>query len=473
MTNFIKEAVTKIKEHTRERGAVDLGKGPVLSSLVRLAVPSIAMVLFHTLFNLVDTVFISWLGESYMVAISYTFPVQIGVWAVYEGVGNGVTALVGRKLGEGNQKEAQRIAESGLIFSYLLCLLWLPFIFEPASNAFFRMLGATDPVTLHQAYLYNLWIPPTLLTISYTYMGNSLFRCQGNTIIPLKYFIIANGLNLVLDPIFIFTFGWGMTGAAFATFIGRVAGLFYIMKKLRDSSALKLPVIAPPRLWMARYWMGITKIGLPVTLATGSVACGMGTVNKILSSTYGNAAVAGWMIELRVEDISFNSMMGINDALVPFLAYNYGSRNLSRMKAGIIAAVKISACITIPLGLALMIWPWPAVALFRPTAHTADIAVQSLRITIAAYPLVIYNIFYNALFVATGYSAFGLIVQICRSLIFRISAIWLLAGLVSIQWIWLFQPISFVGGTLVTWLFAHYLMKKLERDMGGVMLKTK
>ncbi len=456
-----------VRDVIKHRGPVDMGSGPVLPALVRLSLPSIAMVLFHSLFNLVDTVFISWLGESYMVAISYTFPVQIGVWAVYEGVGNGVTALISRRLGEGRHEDAQRIGEAGLALSYMLCLLWVPFLFEPASNAFFRMLGASDPVTLHQAYLYNVWILPILLAVSYCYMGNSLFRCQGNTVTPLKYFLIANGLNLVLDPIFIFVFGWNMTGAAFATFLGRAAGVVYIMRKLHGTSSLKLPLFIRPRADMARDWLGILKIGLPVTLSTGSVALGMGTVNKILSARYGTAAVAGWMIELRVEDISFNSLMGVSDALVPFLAFNYGRGSLTRMKEGLVAALKICCCITVPLALFLVVWPWPAIALFRPEPATAEIAVQSLRITIAGYPLVVYNILYNALFVATGHSTYGLIVQISRSLIFRISCIWVLAGLVTVQWIWLFQPLATAGGTAVTWVFACMMMKKLRRDMEG------
>ena len=96
------------------KGEPDLGRGPVLATLTKIALPSIAMVLFHTSFNLVDTIFISWLGESSMVAVSYTFPVQIGVFAILEGVGNGITALVGRRLGEGNLGEARRTAVAGM-----------------------------------------------------------------------------------------------------------------------------------------------------------------------------------------------------------------------------------------------------------------------------------------------------------------------------------------------------------------------
>lgn len=459
---LIKKARRILKLH----GAVDLGSGPVLSSLIRLSIPSIAMVLFNTLFNLVDTIFISWLGESHMVAISYTFPVQIGVFAILEGVGNGVTALVGRRLGEGNMELARKTATAGLAFAYVLCLIWLPFLFPGPSNAFFRMLGATDQTTLRQAWLYNMWIPPMLVFISFSYVVNSIFRCQGNTMVPLYFFVIANCINFVLDPIFIFAFGLGMTGAAAATFTGRFVGIFYLIKKLRDSSEIKLPFFTRPRWGMLRIWGGITAIGLPVTLTTGSVALGMGSVNRILSATYGNIAVAGWMISMRIEDLAFNTLMGINNALVPFLAFNYGRRSVERMKRGIRSAFIISTVITVTIGLLIAIYPYPLINLFRPSGNVSDVAIQSIRLTIAGYPAVIYSVIYNSLFIATGYSAYGLVIQICRSMLLRIPAAWFLAQSVSLSWIWLFQPISFVGAAALTWLFSWILLKKLRRDLG-------
>ena len=332
--------VEKAKSILFHRGPVDLGDGHVLSSLARLSVPSIGMVLFQTLFNLVDTIFISWLGESHMVAISYTFPVQIGVFALLEGVGNGVTALVGRRLGENDVEAARRTARCGLVFAYVLSLVWLPFLFPGPSNAFFRMLGASDPETLRQAWLYNMWIPPMTVVIAFTYIVNSIFRCQGDTMTPLRFFLVANSLNFVLDPLFIFVFGWGMTGAAAATFIGRAAGAVYLIRKMRRDSAIQIPLLVMPRREMFPIWRAVAAIGLPVTLSTGSVALGMGSVNRVLTEAYGNVAIAGWMISLRVEDIAFGTLMGVSNALVPFIAFNYGRRSFVRIKEGIRAARK-------------------------------------------------------------------------------------------------------------------------------------
>ncbi|OUO94079.1 MATE family efflux transporter [Cloacibacillus sp. An23] len=449
------------------RGPVDLGGGHVLQSLARLSVPSIGMVLFQTLFNLVDTIFISWLGESHMVAISYTFPVQIGVFALLEGVGNGVTALVGRRLGESDIELARKTARFGLAFSYVLSLVWLPFLFPGPSNAFFSMLGASDPETLRQAWLYNMWIPPMTFVISFTYIVNSIFRCQGDTMTPLRFFVVANGLNFVLDPLFIFVFGWGMTGAAAATFIGRVAGAVYLIKKMRRGSAIQIPLFVRPRREMLPVWRAVAAIGLPVTLSTGSVALGMGSVNRVLTEAYGNVAIAGWMISLRIEDLAFGTLMGVSNALVPFIAFNYGRRSFARIKEGIRAAFVICCCVTLTICFLLALYPWPAIGLFRPSPDVAHAAVRSLRITMAGYPFAMYGMIYNALFIAAGSSVYGFIVQMGRCMFFRLPMAWFLAATVSMSWVWLFQPLSFLCAAVMTFAFAATLMKKLKKELAG------
>ncbi len=457
----------KAKAILFHKGPVDLGEGRVLPALARLSAPSIGMVLFQTLFNLVDTIFISWLGESSMVAISYTFPVQIGVFALLEGVGNGITALVGRRLGENDIESARRTARFGLAFSYVLSLIWLPFLFPGPSNAFFRMLGASDPETLRQAWLYNMWIPPMAFITSYTYVVNSVFRCQGDTMTALRFFVIANGLNFVLDPLFIFTFGWGMTGAASATFIGRAVGAGYLVRKMRAASAIQLPLSVMPRRSMLPVWGSITAIGLPITLSTGSVALGMGSVNRVLTEAYGNTAIAGWMISLRIEDLAFGTLMGISNALVPFIAFNYGRRSFARIKEGIKAAFVISACVTLTLCLLLAVCPWPAISLFRPSPEVAHAAVRSLRITIAGYPFAVYSVIYNALFITVGSSLYGFIVQISRCIAFRLPMAWFLAATVSMGWVWIFQPLSFLCAAVLTWVFSGRLIRRLRGELEG------
>lgn len=444
-----------------------MGNGPVLRSLLFLSIPAIAMAISNTLCHLVDTIFVSWLGEKQILAISFTFPVQIGIFAVLEGVGNGVTSLVARRLGARRLNDARNIAIAGIGFAYTLSLLWFPLMLPAVSNAFFSSLGAKDGDVLRYIWLYNVWVPPTIIVISHAFLANCMFRCQGNTIVPLVYMLITNLTNLVLDPIFIFSFGWGITGAAAATFLSRIAGGAYIISKLRTDSDIRIPLKPHIKLRMLKTWGKIFGIGLPVTLSTGSIALGMGTVNKILSASYGSQAVAGWMIGIRVEDLATNTIMGIQNALVPFLGFNYGKRDFSRMKNGIISAFKIAAAITGGLGFLIFCFPHPAIALFRPSAQIAAIAAQSVRISLLGFPALIFTSVMNSLFTAVGVTIYGMLVQIMRSMVFRIFAVSFLAGRVSEHYIWIFQPVSFTGGAFVALFFACVLIRRLKIEMGG------
>lgn len=135
------------------------------------------------------------------------------------------------------------------------------------------------------------------------------------------------------------------------------------------------------------------------------------------------------------------------------------------MKKGIRSAFIISTVITGGLGLIVALFPFPVIQFFRPTEDIARIAAQAIRITISGYPMVIYSVIYNALFVATGFSTFGLITQIFRSLIVRVPAAHFLSKILSLDNIWWFQPISFFGAALMTGLFSWILLRKLKRDM--------
>ena len=246
--------------------------------------------------------------------------------------------------------------------------------------------------------------------------------------------------------------------------IGRILGVLFLIEKLREHSALKVSFIPNIKSFMLPYWKKIIKVGLPVTITTGSVALGMGSVNRIITGTFGPQAVAAWMLGMRIEDIVLGSLMGINDALVPFLAFNYGRKDKARMKKALRSAFIISAGVTGLIGMLIGFFPLPIIAIFNPTREIALLASQALRITLAGYPLVIYIIIYNSLFVATGHSIYGTIAQVSRSVILRIPAVHFLAKVVSINNIWWFQPISFAGASLITAFYGNRLIKKIEID---------
>jgi len=442
----------------------NLGEGPVGLTLLQMSLPAIGMMLLNTLFFLVDTIFISWLGELQTASVSLTFAVIIALFALLEGVAGGTTALVGRNLGRGDISVASKVAFSGLSLGYILSACFIPMLFPRISAALFNQLGASENAEiLAMSYSYNMWLPLTAPLIAYTFISNSIFRSQGNTVTPFVAMGMSNVVNGILDPIFIFVFDWGVGGAGAATFVARVFAVIYIRHKMKRNPQISFPILLLPKKSLTAYWRQIVAIGMPVALATGSIALGFGAVNRVLASL-GHHAVAAWMLGIRVEDFYFTVAMGVSTALTPFLAFNYGRRDLPRMMEGLKSAAFIAGTAMTVIGTVIFIYPHVFLGLFNPSERVLDLASRSIRISMLAYPIIIVQFTIGSLFIATGNSIFATATQLVRSLLSRIPAVYFFAWWLGERGIWWFQPFSLVFGGIVTWYGYLYVIKKIRKD---------
>jgi putative MATE family efflux protein len=448
-------------------GKADLGNDSPTLAILKLAIPSIGLFVFNTLLHLVDTIFVSWLGELPMAAMSFTGPINMCVFATLECVANGSIAIMGRCLGRKDVTSARHVAKSGLSLLYVVCLISVPLVFPPVSNALFSVIGAGGNDTLlRMCWLYNMWVPLMLPFLGYTYMANTVFRAQGNTLIPFKAISIANAINIALDPLLIFTFGWGIAGAAIATWISRIVSSFYLLQKLKGNSAIIISPVTLPQHWLMKYWRPILWIGVPVGLSTASTALGMGSVNRILSQ-FGHRAVASWMLGLRVEELAFNFLRGITIALTPYVAFNYGKKDPDRMIAGFKSALTIAFVLVGSMGILIYAFPQVFLSIFKPTPEIETLASRSIRSSVPGYPFNIFLVIANGFFVGTGYSIFGTITQLMRSIVFRVSAAWIFSRIFSLEHIWWFQSLSFFLASFVSLSFFMYLRRKLKRELGS------
>lgn len=447
-------------------GKADLGNDNPMFAILKLAIPSMGLFVFNTMLHLVDTIFVSWLGELQMAAMSFTGPVNMCVFATLECVASGSISLMGRGLGRGDVRSARHIAQSGLSLLYVVCLISTPLVLPSVSNALFSGIGAGDDrILLDLCWKYNMWVPIMLPFLGYTYMANTVFRVQGDTLTPFKAISLANAINIVLDPILIFYFDWGISGAAIATWISRIASSVYLLYRLEKSSEIIIHPITLPRKRLVKHWRPILWIGIPVALSTASAALGMGSVNKILSSSFGHRAVSSWMLGIRVEELAFNFLSGINVALTPFIAFNYGKRDPQRMKEGFKAALFIAFVLVGGMGAVIYAFPGVFLAIFRPEAEIAATAARSIRCSVPGYPFNIFLILSSGVFVGTGYSFFGTITQLLRSIVFRVSAAWIFSRLFAFEDIWWFQSLSFFMGSIVSFSFITYLFRRIRTEL--------
>jgi putative MATE family efflux protein len=447
-------------------GHVDLGNDSSARAILKLAIPSMGLFVFNSLLHLVDTIFVSWLGEFPMAAMSFTGPVNQCVFATLECVVGGAAALMGRNLGRGNLPAAQHVARSALALLYVVCVLSIPLVIPGVSNVLFASIGAREAggdYLLRLCWLYNMWVPIMLPFMGFTYVVNTVFRAQGDTLTPFKAIALANTINIVLDPLFIFTFGWGIPGAAIATWISRIASSVYLIYQMRINSSIQVSPWLFPREQLTVYWKNILWIGIPVALTTASIALGMGSVNRILS-TFGHRAVASWMLGLRVEELAFNFVSGINAALIPYIAFNYGKRDSRRMLDGFKAAYFLAFTLMCSMGVVIYCYPWVFLSLFKPLPEIEAMATRAIRASVPAYPFGTLVTLACGFFVGTGYSIFGTITQLLRSIVFRVTAAWIFVTYFDFANIWWFQSFAAFCGSFVAFAFFCFVYRRVSQN---------
>jgi len=440
--------------------SVDMGSGSVSRALWKLALPSIFSMFFHTLFHLADTVFVSWLGEYSLAAMSLTFPVLFIIFALINGISVGTTTTISNQLGSGNEGEAHDFCDASLLLLLCLSLIPLPLLFPGVSDGFFGILGGQGPV-LSEIYRYSFWMVIGIPPMAFSLLGDSLFRSQGDTLTPMKAMILGNGINILLDPLFIFTFGWGIAGASFATVLGRLISLVYIINRLKADSELR-PSFRIPQKMLSR-WRRIVAIGIPVFLSQGSMAIGSAAINRILSR-YGAAAIGAWMLGNRVESLAFLPVFGLNGALIPFVGYNIGKGDYERVKSALLTAVIGSSIMMLSIGTVIFIWPHPVLAFFKPSEEVASMATASIRASATGYLFAAVDISLWGLFQGSGYPVYGMVSQFARSLAVRIPSALVLATFFGLGGVWWCQPVSTAASGLLSLFFLSFVMRRIHKE---------
>mgnify|MGYP000966127083 FL=1 len=440
---------------------IDMGAGSVAGTLWQLALPSMFSMLFHTLFHLVDTVFVAWLGESSLAAMSLTFPLMFVIFALVNGMAVGTTTRMSNSLGRGQVNEAQGYADSALLLVLILTTPALPLIFRPSSDAFFSLLGGSGDV-LPESYRYATWLVLGTPLMAFSLIADSTFRSQGDTVTPMKSMILGNGINAVLDPIMIFTFGWGIAGASIATFIGRLASCLYLWSRLKKRSPL-IPGIT----WRPDHpqkWVSIGEIGLPVAISQGSMAVGGALLNRILSG-YGSAAIGAFMLGNRVEMFVFLPVFGFNGALVPFIGYNIGKGDFSRVRGALKVVLLSSTAMIGTIGTLVYLWPDLVLALFRPSDQVMGMAMASIRASATAYLFAAADISFWGIFQGSGRPVYGMAAQILRTLAVRIPSAAVLSRLFGLPGVWWCQPLSAFASFLLSTFFIFKVMEKIREEI--------
>ena len=366
--------------------AVDMGQGKASHVLGRLALPLMVSLFFQNLYAYADTVFVSWLGETPLAAISLVLPLTYLALSLAKGVAMGSVILMSFSRGAGDEAAAHKIAGSVFPLMMLFMALFSPLMLSSAGQAFYLALGA-DPDTAVQGTGFIFWLVASFFPMGYVMTVEALFTARGDTVTPMKAMLLGNIFNIILAPIFIFVLGWGLTGAAAATFTCQCLSALYIGYRLRTLLGETLRWL--PQAGSLKIWRQILKQGLFVTAAYLITPIALMLLNGILVR-FGAVAVGAWNLMSRTEMMVMLPIMGLGNALATFTGFNLGRLDYDRVWQGLVFFLKVSWAVIIPASLLFFVFPQQTISLFRPTPELkllGGIAMQASALSLLFMPL--------------------------------------------------------------------------------------
>lgn len=440
-----------------------MGTMPVNQLLFSMSLPMIISMLVQALYNVIDSVFVAKVGEASLTAVSLAFPVQNLIIAVAAGTGVGVNALLSRSLGEKNQKMANSAAVNGL-FVFLVSYAAFALLGLFFSRLYFS-IQTTNQDIINQGTAYLSICTIFSFGIFIEIALERIMQSTGRTI----YNMITQGLgaiiNIILDPILIFGLlgfpAMGITGAAVATVIGQIAAmallLYFNLTKNPDVD-LNMKHFKPDQQTIKE----IYKVGLPSIIMQSISSVMTFGVNKILL-IFSETAVSVFGIYFKLQSFIFMPVFGLNNGMVPIVAYNYGARKKDRIMKTIRSSIAAAVAIML-LGLAIFqLFPAQLLSLFDASEHMISIGVPALRIISLSFLFAGYCIVVGSVFQALGNGVYSLVVSVARQLVCILPVAYGFAKIFGLSAVWYAFPLAeIISMAMTTLLFRRIYIKRIR-----------
>lgn len=443
-----------------------MGVMPINKLLIGMSLPMMISMLVQALYNIVDSIFVSMISENALTAVSLAFPVQSLMIAVGVGTSVGVNALLSKSLGEKEFDKANKLAENG-VFAAFVCYIIFFFVGLFAAGPFFMTQTENPEILMHgKQYLTICCCASIGMFTQMTF--ERLLQSTGKTIYTMVTQGIGAIINLILDPIFIFgLFGlpkMGVAGAAIATVAGQVvAGIIAIVfnHKFNHEIHMKLKGFRPSGKMIGE----IYKVGAPsiVVQAIGSVMVyGM---NLILVS-FTETATAVFGVYFKLQSFIFMPVFGLNNGMVPIVAYNYGAGKRDRVIKTVKVSLVYAICIMF-VGLVVMqIFPAQLLGFFNASETMLAIGTTALRLISLSFVFAGFCIICGSVFQALGNGLYSMIVSIGRQLVVLLPAAFLLSRFGDVNLVWWSFPIAEIASVGLTTFFLFRINKKVISHIG-------
>ena len=427
--------------------------------IVRLSIPTILSMLVTNIYNLVDTAFVGQLGTSESAAVGIVFGFMSILQAVGFMFGQGAGSITARLLGARDDRNASRVASTGIVCSVLLGAI-ISLTAFPLHHWIILTLGSTETIYPHaRSYLLTILFAAPFMTGGYTL--NNLLRYEGKASLGMIGLMSGAILNIALDPILMFVLHMGVAGAALATAASQVISFLILLSMfLRGRTVTRLSLKQfDPR---PRVIGDIMTTGLPSMLrqVLNSVA------NILLNSSaavYGDAAVAAMSIVGRISFFVFALALGIGQGFQPVCAYNFGAKKYLRLRSAYRVTVMLSEAILIVSAVLTLLFSGNLIAVFRNDPDVISIGTRALQLQMITILFLPFSMSTEMLYQSTGHRLGASFLSSARSGLFFIPSLILLSRLRGLAGIQEAQPLAYLLAFPLALFFRQRFMHRLPK----------
>jgi len=459
--------------------------GEPKKAIIKLAVPMIIAMSANTIYNLVDAIWVSGfgydifisekiveVGTTALAAVGYAMPFYMMLISISIGLGTGGGSAISRRIGAKDKIGADNCAIHSIVVSIIVALVFTIILFTFADKIFIS-IGAADITNM--AVSYGRIIFAGSIFIFFLNNALAILRAEGDANRAMYAMLFGAILNIILDPFFIYTFGWGVAGAAFATILSMsITGLiliYWLFLKKDTYVSFKFRSFK----FNKEILKDIFRVGLPASIQQLSMAITMLAIILIINFTEnGSEGVAVYNAGWRIVMIAILPLLGMATAVISVIGAAFGAHSYIKLKTGYLYAAKVGLLIEITLAVIIFILA-PLISIVFST-RPEDIVIRDdltlfLQISCIFYPSASFGIATSAMFQGTGKGTYSLIATLLRTIVLTIAfaLIFVLVFDTGIIGIWWAIVIGNLLGSVIsfTWgnLYIRNLILKNKKDI--------
>ena len=449
-----------------------LGNKSIGKLLIQLSIPATIGMIVQALYNLVDTIFVGQgVGVMGIAGVSVAFPIQMIIMSFAQMFGIGGASIISRSLGAKNTKKAEKtmgnVFSLVIIFSAIITILGSIFM-KPLLIVF----GATAEI-LPYAMEYTGVILMGTIFFSFAMASNNIIRSEGNAKIAMNTMLISAGMNIILDPIFIFDvipiinlpgLNMGTRGAALATVIAQVTTVIYLVFYfLQGKSIVKFRI----KHLKLEIKLAIEIMTIGIASFTRSIAGSLLAIiiNNSLAIYSGSLAIAVYGVIHKVIMFTLMPMLGIVQGLQPIIGYNFGANQPDRVKEALKVGIKIATAISTIGFVFVMFFTDTMISIFNNDPELIKMGTHALRIITLTLPVVGFQVVGSGYFQAIGKAAPALILSMSRQLLILIPLILILPKFFGLEGVWAAFPLADLLAVLLTFFVLMKDIKLLDQSI--------